>query len=116
MERSQHSLRPNPVTVSAEVVGSSIGRLSHHRMMPADVCDGLGLDRCPWDGHTITILLKQSRPPASGLVDKSNGKAVTVTQCSDAALRPLIFSFFLSFLGIYILWTRAQCLLDTCGL
>jgi hypothetical protein len=36
--------------------------------------------------------------------------------CSDAALRPLIFSFFLSFLGIYILWTHAQCLLDTCGL
>ena len=82
MERSQHSLRPNPVTVSAEVVGSSIGRLSHHRMMPADVCDGLGLDRRPWDGHTITILLKQSRPPASGPVDKSNGKAVTVTQVS----------------------------------
>ena len=37
-------------------------------------------------------------------------------KCSDAALRPLTFSFFLSFLGIYILWTRAQCLLDTCGL
>ena len=54
--------------------------------MPADVCDGLGLDRRPWDGHTITILLKQSRPPASGPasgpVDKSNGKDVTVTQVS----------------------------------
>ena len=51
-------------------------------MMPADVCDGLGLDRRPWDGRTITTLLKQSRPPASGPVDKSNGKAVTVTQVS----------------------------------
>ena len=68
--------------MSDEVVGSSIGRLSHHLMMPADVCDGLGLDRRPWDGHNITILLKQSRPPASGPVDKSNGKAVTVTQVS----------------------------------
>jgi hypothetical protein len=36
--------------------------------------------------------------------------------CSDTALRPLIFSFFLSFLGIYILWTRALCHVDTCGL
>ena len=33
--------------------------------------------------------------------------------CSDTALCPLIFSFFL---GIYVLWTHAQCLLDTCGL
>ena len=31
------------VTTSAEVVGSSIGRLSHHRMMSGNVCDGLEL-------------------------------------------------------------------------
>jgi hypothetical protein len=32
----------------------------------------------------------------------------TETSCSDAALRPLIFSLFVFLLGIYILWTRAQ--------
>ena len=41
------SRRPNPVTVPAEVVGSSIGRLSHHRMMSGEVCDGLELVRLP---------------------------------------------------------------------
>ena len=35
------------VTTSAEVVGSSIGRLSHHRMMSGSVCDGLELVRRP---------------------------------------------------------------------
>jgi hypothetical protein len=29
------------VTTSAEAVGSSIGRLSHHRMISGSVCDGL---------------------------------------------------------------------------
>ena len=46
-ERSRHSRRPNPVTVPAEIVGSSIGRLSHHRMMSGEVCDGLELVRRP---------------------------------------------------------------------
>jgi len=31
------------VTASPKVIGSSTGRLSHHRMMSGDVCDGLGL-------------------------------------------------------------------------
>ena len=35
------------VTTSAEVVGSSIGRLSHHRMMSGNVFDGLELVRRP---------------------------------------------------------------------
>jgi hypothetical protein len=34
---SGRSQRPNPVTGPAEVVGSWIGRLSHHRMMSCDV-------------------------------------------------------------------------------
>ena len=39
------------VTTSAEVVGSSIGRLSHHRMMSGKVCDGLELVRRPHNGR-----------------------------------------------------------------
>ena len=39
------------VTTSAEVVGSSIGRLSHHRMMSGNVCDGLQLVRRPYNGR-----------------------------------------------------------------
>ena len=35
------------VTTSAEAVGSSTGRLSHHRMMPGSVCDGLEIVRRP---------------------------------------------------------------------
>ena len=31
------------VTASPKVIGSSTGRLSHHRMMSGDVRDGLGL-------------------------------------------------------------------------
>ena len=31
------------VTTSADAVGSSIQRLSHHRMMSGNVCDGLEL-------------------------------------------------------------------------
>ena len=42
------------VTTSAEVVGSSIGRLSHHRMMSGSVCDGLELVRRPYNGRGIT--------------------------------------------------------------
>ena len=41
------------VTTSAEVVGSSIGRLSHHRMMSGSVCDGLELVRRPHNGRVI---------------------------------------------------------------
>ena len=37
------------VTTSAEVVGSSIGRLNHHRMMSCNVCDGLELGRRPFN-------------------------------------------------------------------
>ena len=42
------------VTTSAEVVGSSIGRLSHHLMMSDNVCDGLELVRRPNNGRDIT--------------------------------------------------------------
>ena len=42
-------------TTSAEVVGSSIRRLFHHRMMSGSVCDGLKLDRRPYNGRGITI-------------------------------------------------------------
>ena len=42
------------VTTSAEVVGSSIGRLSDHRMMSGSVCDGLELVRRPYNGRGIT--------------------------------------------------------------
>jgi hypothetical protein len=48
------SHRPNPVTGSDEVVGSSIGRLAHHHMMSCDVCDGLELVRRPYNGRGIT--------------------------------------------------------------
>ena len=41
------------VTTSAEAVGSSIGRLSHHRMMSGNVCDGLELVRRPHNGRVI---------------------------------------------------------------
>ena len=44
------------VTVPAEVVGSSIGRLSHHCMMSGDECDGLELVRRPYNGCGITRL------------------------------------------------------------
>ena len=39
------------VTTSAEAVVSSIGRLSHHRMMSGNVCDGLELVRRPHNGR-----------------------------------------------------------------
>ena len=51
--RGERSRRLNPVTVPAEVVGSSIGRLSHHRMMSGDGCDGLELIRRPYNGRGI---------------------------------------------------------------
>jgi len=41
------------VTTSAEAVGSSIGRLSHHRMMSGNVCGGLELVRRPHNGRVI---------------------------------------------------------------
>ena len=53
---AERSRRLNPVTVPAEVVGSSIGRLSHHRMMSGDECDGLELVRRPYNGCGITRL------------------------------------------------------------
>ena len=53
-ERSRRSQRPNPVTGPTEVVGSSIWRLSHHHMVPGDVCDGLELVRRPYNGPGIT--------------------------------------------------------------
>jgi hypothetical protein len=43
------------VTMSAEVVGSSIGRLSHHCMMSGSVCDGLELVR---QLHTGCIIME----------------------------------------------------------
>ena len=42
------------VTASAEVVVSSIRRLSHHRMMSGNVFDGLELVRRPYNGRGIT--------------------------------------------------------------
>ena len=59
--QKERSRRLNPVTVPAEVVGSSIGRLSHHRMMSGDGCDGLELVRRPYNGRCITRLAV--RPP-----------------------------------------------------
>ena len=41
------------VTTSAEVVGSSIGRLYHHRMMSGNVCDGFELVRRPHKGRVV---------------------------------------------------------------
>ena len=41
------------VTTSAEVVGSSIGRLSHHRMMSGNACGGLELVSRPHNGRVI---------------------------------------------------------------
>ena len=38
-------------TTSAEVVGSSIRRLSHHRMMSGSVCDGCKLVRRSYYGR-----------------------------------------------------------------
>ena len=40
-------------TASAEVVGSWIGRLSHHRMMAGNVCDGLELVRRSYSGRVV---------------------------------------------------------------
>ena len=52
--------RPITVTTSAEVVGSSIGRLSHHRMMSGNVCGGLELVRRPHNGRVIMEPLFQA--------------------------------------------------------
>ena len=41
------------VTTSAEVVGSSTRRLSHHRMMSGNVCDGLEFVRRAYNGRVI---------------------------------------------------------------
>ena len=38
-----HADSGSAVTASPKVIGSSTGRLSHHRMMSGDVRDGLGL-------------------------------------------------------------------------
>ena len=51
VKRLRRSQRQNPITVPAEVVGSTIGRLFHHRMMSCDVCDGLQLVRRPYNGR-----------------------------------------------------------------
>ena len=51
--RGERSQRPNPITVPTEVVGSSIGRLSHHAMMSCGVCDGLELVRRPYNARGI---------------------------------------------------------------
>ena len=37
------------VTTSTKVVGSSIWRLSHHRMMSGNVCDGLEIVHRPYN-------------------------------------------------------------------
>ena len=41
------------VTTSAEVVGTSIGRLSQPRMMSGNVCDGLALVRRSYGGRVV---------------------------------------------------------------
>ena len=43
------------VTTSAEAVDSSTGRLSHHRMMSGNVCDGIELVRRPNNGRLSWI-------------------------------------------------------------
>ena len=48
------------VTTSAEAVGSSIWRLSHHYMMSGNVCDGFGLVRRPHNGRGIMKCLTQA--------------------------------------------------------
>ena len=48
------------VTTSAEVVGSSIGRLYHHRMMSGNVCDGFELVRRPHKGRVVVEPLFQA--------------------------------------------------------
>ena len=84
--------------------------------------DGVLLDCCGIT-HGRLLLVRQTLEAAADDAQGATGgfrapppDAAALQTCSDAALRPLIFSFFLSFLGIYILWTHAQCLLDTCGL
>ena len=48
------------VTTSAEAVGSSIWRLSHHYMMSGNVCDGFGLVRRPHNGRGIMKCLTRA--------------------------------------------------------
>ena len=71
------------VTTSAEVVGSSIGRLSHHRMMSGSVCDGLELVRRAYNGRVIM---------AYALSSPSGGVAVGVNT--------VVHSSFSSFLSV----------------
>ena len=52
------------VTTSAEVVVSSTGRLSHHRMMSGSLCDGLGLVRRAYNGRVIMAYALSS--PSAG--------------------------------------------------
>ena len=52
------------VTTSAEAVVSSIGRLSHHRMMSGNVCDGLELVRRAYNGRVIMAYALSS--PSAG--------------------------------------------------
>ena len=51
IEAAVDSTRGSAVTVttSTKVVGSSIWRLSHHRMMSGNVCDGLDLVHRPYN-------------------------------------------------------------------
>ena len=48
------------VTTSAEAVGSSSLRLSHHYMMSDNVCDGFGLVHRPHNGRGIMKCLTRA--------------------------------------------------------
>ena len=48
------------VTTSAEAVGSSIWRLSHHYMMSGNVYEGFGLVRRPHNGRGIMKCLTRA--------------------------------------------------------
>ena len=54
------------VTTSAEAVDSSIGRLSHHRMMSGNVCDGIELVRRPNNGRLSWIVSRFRAPRWDG--------------------------------------------------
>ena len=87
---SKESDRGGAVTVTtpAEAVGSSIGRLSHHRMMSGNVCDGLELVRRPHNGRESmrSALLSPSVWGGSAVVHSSKSGSQLVFELSERAL------------------------------
>ena len=78
------------VTTSAEVVRSSTRRLSHHRMMSGNVCDGLELVRRAYNGRVIMAYALSS--PSGGVavgvnkVVHTSFKASCPETCPNIAL------------------------------